>query len=117
MAEATHSLATVRTAATENAANLARLVYFSPLDNGVVYTVEGPHREGSSDKFVEAWTWHAHEPAADTLRPIIDAASRSRFPLNLSHTFERFRIASFGAIDLALLIRHVDSPVYAMRLT
>ena len=104
-------------AAMEYAPNLARLVYFSPLDNGVVYTVEGPHGESSSDKFVEAWAWHAHEPAADTLRPIADAASRSRFPLNLSHTFGRFRIASFGAIDLALLIRHVDSPVYAMRLT
>jgi len=24
---------------------------------------------------------------------------------------------SFGAIDLAILVRHVDSPVYALRLT
>jgi hypothetical protein len=104
-------------AAMEYAPNMARLVYFSPLDNGVVYTVEGPHGRGSSDKFVAAWTWHAYEPAANTLRPIADAASRSRFPLNQSHAFGRFRIASFGAIDLALLVRHVDSPVYAMRLT
>jgi hypothetical protein len=102
-------------AAMQYAPNLARLVYFSPLDDRVVYTIEGPHRR--VDKFVTAWTWHAHEPAADTLRPIADAASRSRFPPNLSHTFGRFRIASFGAIDLALLVRHVDSPVYAMRLT
>jgi hypothetical protein len=104
-------------AAMEYAPNMAGLVYFSPLDNGVVYTVEGPPGRGSSDKFVAAWTWHAHEPAANTLMPIADAASRSRFPLNLSHAFGRFRIASFGTIDLALLVRHVDSPVYAMRLT
>jgi hypothetical protein len=31
--------------------------------------------------------------------PIADAASHSRFPLNKSHVFGRFRIASFGAID------------------
>src|ERR1019366_3041623 len=104
-------------AAMEYAPNMARLGYFFPLDNGGVYYVEGPHGRGSSDKFVGAWTWHAYEPAANTLRPIADAASRSRFPLNLSHAFGRFRIASFGAIDLALLVRHVDSPVYTMRLT
>jgi hypothetical protein len=104
-------------AAMEYAPTMARLVYFSPLDNGVVYTVEGPHGPGSSNKFAGAWTWQAYEPAADTLRPIADAAGRSRFPLNLSHTFGRFRIASFRAIDLALLVRHVDSPVYAMRLS
>ena len=34
----------------------------------------------------------------------------------LAHAFGRFRIASFGALDLAILVRHVDSPVYAMRL-
>ena len=99
-------------AALEYAPNMARLVYFSPLDNGVVYTVEGP-----SATFMAAWVWDAHEPAANTLRPIADAAIRSRFPLNMSHAFGRFRIASFGAIDLALLVRHVDTPVYAMRLT
>ena len=104
-------------AALEYAPNMARLVYFSPLDNGVVHTVKGPHGRGSSAKFMTAWVWEAHEPAANTLRPIADAASRSRFALNLSHAFGRFRIASFGAIDLALLVRHVDTPVYAMRLT
>jgi hypothetical protein len=63
------------------------------------------------------WTWQPCHLAAGTLDPIADAASRSRYPVHLSQTFGRFRIASFGAIDLALLVRHVDSPVYAMRLT
>jgi hypothetical protein len=104
-------------AAMEYAPNLDRLVYFSPLDRAIVHTIAAPNERASRDKFVGQWTWHAHEPAAGTLDPIRDAASRSRYPVNLSQTFGRFRIASFGAIDLAVLVRHVDSPVYAMRLT
>ncbi len=103
-------------AALEYAPNIARLVYFSPLDSGIVYTIAAPDGRGSRDKFSEELTWHAHEPAANTRRPIADAASRSRFPVNLSHAFGRFRIAAFGAVDLAILVRHIDSPVYAMRL-
>ena len=54
---------------------------------------------------------------ANTLDPIRDAASRSRYAVNRAQTFGRFRIASLGAIDLAVLVRHIDTPVYAMRLT
>jgi hypothetical protein len=104
-------------AAMEYAPNLDRLVYFSPLDGAIVHTIAAPTERASRDNFVGQWTWHAHEPAAGTLDPIRDAASRSRYPVNLSQTFGRFRIASFGAIDLAVLVRHVDSPAYAMRLT
>jgi hypothetical protein len=104
-------------AAMEYAPNIDQLVYFSPMDGGIVYTIAAPCGRASRDKFIEQWTWHAYEPAADTLDPIGDAASRSRYPVNRSQTFGRFRIASFGVIDLAVLVRHVDSPVYAMRLT
>jgi hypothetical protein len=101
----------------EYAPNLACLVYFSPLDGGIVYTIAAEPRRRSHDELVEKWSWHACRPAPDTLDPIADAASRSRYPVNLSQTFGRFRIASFGAIDIAILVRHVDSPVYAMRLS
>ena len=104
-------------AAMEYAANLGSLVYFSPLDGGIVYTIAAQPRRRSRDELVEKWSWHAHQTAAGTLDPIADAANRSRYPVNLSQTFGRFRIASFGAIDLAVLVRHVDSSVYAMRLT
>jgi hypothetical protein len=40
----------------------------------------------------------------------------SRCHINLAHTFGRFRVAHFDDADLALLVRHVDSPVYAMLL-
>jgi hypothetical protein len=104
-------------AAMEYAPNLACLVYFSPLDGGIVYTIAAPLERRSRGELAAKWSWLPCRPAADTLDPIADAANRSRYPLNLSQTFGRFRIASFGTIDLAILIRHVDSPVYAMRLT
>jgi hypothetical protein len=103
-------------AALDYAPNLDRLVYFSPLDSGIVYAIAAP-RSTAPDNFVKPWSWQAYEPAAGTLDPVRDAASHSRYPVNLSQTFGRFRIASFGAIDLAVLVRHVDSPVYALRLT
>jgi hypothetical protein len=104
-------------AAMEYAPNLACLVYFSPLDGGIVYTIAAEPRRDSRDERVEKWSWHACKPAADAFDPIADAAARSRYPVNLSQTFGRFRIASFGAIDVAILVRHIDSPVYAMRLS
>jgi len=104
-------------AAMEYAPNIDRVVYFSPLDGGRVYAIAAPYGRVARDVFGEPWTWSSYEPVADTLDPIEDAASRTRYPVNLSQTFGRFRIASFGAIDLAVLVRHVDSPVYAMRLS
>ena len=59
--------------------------------------------------------WRALSSQA-SLDPVEDAATQSRHHVNRAHTFGRFRIAHFGDADLALLIRHVDSPVYAMRL-
>ena len=103
-------------AAMEYAPNIDRIIYFSPLDHGIVYAVAAPHREGLRAAFAEDWTWHAYIPPANTLDPIADAASGSRFAVNLPHAFGRFRIASFDGIDVAILVRHVDSPVYAMRL-
>ena len=103
-------------AALEYAPSLGCIAYFSPLDNGIVYLIEPPPRRLSRDALVEKWRWHACLLAAGTLDPVADAASRSCYPVNLSQTFGRFRIASFGTVDLAILVRHVDSPVYAMRL-
>jgi hypothetical protein len=102
-------------AALEYAPNLGRLVYFSPLDGGIVHTIAGPDQE-AADKLAGKWAWHAFAPAAGTLQPVADAAGRSRFPVNMAHAFGRFRVASFDAYDVAVLVRHVDSPVYAMRL-
>ena len=103
-------------AALEYAPNIDEIIYFSPLDHGSVHAVAAPHRDGRRAALDAEWTWHAYIPPADTLDPIADAARRSRFSVNVPHAFGRFRIASFDGIDVAILVRHVDSPVYAMRL-
>ena len=104
-------------AALEYAPNLDRLVYFSPQDQGAVYTITVQHQGGVPSKLSGTWAWQVHAGDAGALDPIAAAAHRSCCPVNRSHVFGRFRVASFAAIDLAFLVRHVDSPVYAMRLT
>jgi hypothetical protein len=104
-------------AALEYAPNIARLVYFSPLDDGVVYTIAGSPKQDSGNGAIDEWTWQAHQPAAGTLQPISDAAGCSRFTGHASHVFGRFRIATFGKVDVAVLVRHVDTPVYVWRLS
>ncbi len=103
-------------ASLQYAPNIGRLVYFSPLDDGIVYTIAPSRDQASGNQPIEEWTWQAYQPAAGTLRPIADAASQSRFGVNLAHVFGRFRIAAIEGVDVAILVRHVDSPVYAFRL-
>lgn len=104
-------------AALEYAPTLARFVYFSPMDDGIVYTIAPScERSSAGAATLEEWTWQAHRPAAGTLRPIADAAGSSRFGVNVAHVFGRFRIASIDGVDVAILVRHVDSPVYVLRL-
>jgi len=84
---------------------LNALVYYSASDGALVHAIEvdrGAHWRSLTD--------------ASSLDPIDDAARRSRYQVNRTHTFGRFRVAHFGAVDVALLVRHIDSPVYAMRL-
>ncbi|HEX7272423.1 MAG TPA: hypothetical protein VF420_09760 [Casimicrobiaceae bacterium] len=103
-------------AALQYAPNLRCVVYFSPLDHGSVFTLAAPAPERTPVNLSRPWRWVARLPEAGTLDPIADAAGRSRFPVNLEQCFGRFRVVSFGTIDVAMLVRHVDTPVYAMRL-
>jgi hypothetical protein len=81
-----------------------------------VYTIASSRERVSGGALAEEWIWQAHQTVAGTLNPIADAAARTRFGVNVSHVFGRFRIASFEGADVAILVRHVDSPVYARRL-
>ena len=92
-------------AALEYSAGTASLVYYSAVDGAVVYAI--------------GWDGAAHWRALSapaSLDPITDAAAQSKHHVNRSHTFGRFRIAHFDNVDMAILVRHVDSPVYAMRI-
>ena len=103
-------------AALEYAPNIRRLVYFSALDRGALYTIARPEMIDTHTRIDAGWTWHAHARPVDALEPIADAQRHSRGPVSSAHVFGRFRIASFSGVDVAILVRHLDSPVYALRL-
>jgi len=98
----------------EFAPNLDRFIYYSAQDGAAVYTITAPRGLSWSALTTGEWKWA--QCAGGKLDPVADAKGSSRHATNWRHTFGRFRVASWGAIDLALLIRHVDSPVYALRL-
>ena len=92
-------------AALEYSPKMAALIYFSAGDGAHVYAIDG----------VREMNWRIIT-APDSLDPIEDAATISRCEVNREHTFGRFRVAHFESLDLAILVRHVDSPVYCLRL-
>jgi len=98
----------------EYAPNLDRLIYYSAQDGPVVRMIAAPTGSGSSG--LTAGEWHWAQCAGEGMDPVADARAGSRHAGNWRHTFGRFRVASWGSIDVALLIRHVDTPVYALRL-
>jgi hypothetical protein len=101
-------------AALEYAPNLGRLVYYSAQDGAAVHTIAAPKGPTWSALVAGAWDWA--QCAGDKLDPVADARASSRHSGSWRHTFGRFRVASWGSIDVALLIRHIDTPVYALRL-
>ena len=92
-------------AAMEYSAGIRSLVYYSAPDGAAMYAIEW---DGEA-------RWRPLS-APLSLDPVADAAEQSRHHVNRSHTFGRFRIAHFDDADLAILVRHIDSPVYAVRL-
>lgn len=101
-------------AAIEYAPSLDRLIYYSPEDGAAVYKIAAPLGSGWPTLTTGEWEWARCAGAG--LDPIADARAGSRHASNWRHTFGRFRVASWSSVDVALLIRHVDSPVYAARL-
>jgi hypothetical protein len=103
--------------AIEFAPNLDAFVYYSATGGPNIYSIKALENSGGSDLTSGDWLWRNILGKGNKLDPIADAATISRHAVNPHHTFGRFRIASFGATDLAILVRHVDAPVYAMRLS
>ena len=103
-------------AALEYAPGLDRLIYYSARDGAQVFALMPP--AGSSWQQLTAghWSWRSMTNKGNSLDPAADAQASSAHAVNLPHTFGRFRIASYGVTDMAVLVRHTDTPVYAMRL-
>ena len=101
-------------AAIEFAPKLDRLVYYSARHGPVVHTITPPTSRDWPELVSGDWSWEIINGGG--LDPVTDARASSKYPTNWHHTFGRFRVASWQGIDVALLVRHIDSPVYAMRL-
>ena len=103
-------------AALEYATNLDRFVYYSANDGPQIYSIAAPAGSTWSELTTGPWTWGRVLNDVNRLDPIAHAAALSTYGVNKSHTFGRFRIATYGPTDVAILVRHTDTPVYAMRL-
>ncbi|MGE5303775.1 MAG: hypothetical protein ACM3TN_10635 [Alphaproteobacteria bacterium] len=103
-------------AALEYAPNLDRFVYYSANDGPQFYSVAAPSDSGWLQLTTGSWTWASLLEGRNSLDPIAHAQAISAYAVNRSHTFGRFRVATYGSTDVAILVRHTDTPVYAMRL-
>jgi hypothetical protein len=102
-------------AALEYAPNLDRLIYYSANDGPQIFSIAAPPGSSWPELTGGAWRWRSllHD---DRLDPPAHAAAMSAYGVNRNHTYGRFRIASCGETELAVLVRHTDTPVYAMKL-
>ena len=103
-------------AAIEYAPNLDQLVYYSANDGPQIYSITAPAGSRWRYPTSDAWNWRSVLNGSNGLNPIADAQAISSHAVNKSHTFGRFRVASYDGTDVAILVRHIDTPVYAMRL-
>jgi len=104
-------------AALEYAPKLHGFVYYSSVNGAALYKITAPIGESWTELTDGIWTWETLLDKQNSLDPIADASRASAHNINTSHTFGRFRIATYADVEVAILVRHVDSPVYAMRLT
>jgi hypothetical protein len=102
-------------AALEYAPNLDRFIYYSANDGSQIYSIAAPAGSGSQ-LTTGVWTWKRLLNSQNRLDPVAHAAALSSYGVNKDHTFGRFRVTNYGRTDVAILVRHTDAPVYAMRL-
>jgi hypothetical protein len=103
-------------AAIEYAPNLDQFVYYSANDGPRIHSITAPLGSTWSQLVSGTWNWRSVHNQRNSLNPIADAEAISSHAVNRSHTFGRFRVASYSGTDVAILVRHIDTPVYAMRL-
>jgi hypothetical protein len=103
--------------AIEYAPNLDTLIYYSANDGANIYSIKAPSGSTWSHLTSRSWSWSNILEQSNGIDPVADAAAASRHRVSKAHTFGRFRVATYGSADVAILVRHVDSPVYIMRLS
>ncbi len=92
-------------------------VYYSANYGKDIYAIQPPSGSTWAELVTGTWQWTRLSAMESDFDPIEDAAVTTACNINRTHTFGRFRVANFGNTDLAILIRHVATPVYVMKLT
>ncbi len=87
----------------EYSAELQSFIYFSAHDETGIYLLR-PDTSGR-------WRWR--RLAMHGYAPITLAATQTRHSHNAAHVFGRFRVAEFGGVTMAILVRHIDTSVFA----
>ena len=103
-------------AALEYSTGLHCFVYYSANGGPNVYGITAPSPAHGADPLSSVWTWSRLDAREQSLDPVADAAAQSRYPVNRPHTFGRFRVADYEDVALAILVRHIDAPVYVAKL-
>jgi hypothetical protein len=103
-------------AALEYSPSLDRFGYLDVDELLQTYSLAAPSGSNWSQWVETPWRSRRLLSDPNTLNPVADAAALSMYPINRNHIFGRLRIATFGKIDVAILVRHSDTPVYALRL-
>ncbi len=102
--------------ALEFSQRLDGILYFGAPSSPDVYLLKRPTADSKSALIDGVWRWIRIADRTAGKDPVADAARLSGWCLNPSHVFGRFRCVDYPGMTLAVLIRHVDSAVYAMRL-
>lgn len=102
--------------ALEYSQRLNCFVYFSAQHSPHVYALSRPNADTKTRLIERAWRWFELSKPQARFDPVVDAQQKTQFEANTSHVFGRFRVVDYVDLTLAILVRHVDTPVYAIKL-
>lgn len=102
--------------ALEYSAALESIVYYTARSGTRISLLQAPTTDVNQTLAADGWKWRPGTAKGNALDPVTDAAAHSRFSHHKDHVFGRFRVLDYSDMTLAVLIRHVDSPVYSVRL-
>ena len=88
-------------------------VFFTSARSEEVFYLKSPTATSTNGLIAGTWIWSS---LRSSLNPIMDAREASILCRHPEHVFGRFRVVDYKFATLAVLVRHIDSPVYAIRL-
>lgn len=103
-------------ASLEYAPKMNALIYYSASNGAELFCIRKKGASNLAEQNTQSCHWESITATTNQLNPITHAAKTSHHPTNVNHTFGRFRVTSYDGVDIGILIRHIDSPVYVIKL-